>query len=232
MKCYLLLTLFLFSNSVNSASVNLTEGTLTAGSIINNIASGSVGQFSSHSIGQLVNVIDSTGTVVPRMIGDKSFITAQVGSSGFNVSAFSAGDSYFDESFSLVSTATPVNGVLKFDVISGGMFDFLWNNDANLPNSDLTDSSLSIRNLNGGVMLSCASFRLCTDELIGSGGLFLNEGSYILDYNSRAATMAGTIVSSSMNFSLISSVPLPASIWLFMSGLSCLLVFRKRKNNF
>ncbi|VAW58436.1 hypothetical protein MNBD_GAMMA11-160 [hydrothermal vent metagenome] len=111
-----------------------------------------------------------------------------------------------------------------FNVAEDSLFDYSWGEAPGLFNSDT--ASLFLENESGDFILECRTTVLCSQG--SSGRVYLAQGEYVLSYAAFSEIFTGTIRGSEISFTFEASpIPVPAAVWLFISGLAGLF-FRIR----
>lgn len=221
MKKIITAALLFYSSYSLSASIEIVSGNLNTGRLDTVISAGFNGSLTSSNL-LFVDTLDTSAVNNTRNIQiGKSEASVQVDKSGFIIDASAEGNFFItpDSSFSLGSL--PVTGDLVFNVKGSGFFDYTWS----IPpfQQFRANADLLLQNKAGDNILVCASSIFC--DGFSSGALYLSQGEYRLTYSAFVEVNGGTTSPTDMNFTFQASpVPVPAAIWLFLSGFVGLFV--------
>lgn len=218
---YITILVFYSSQSI-SASIEVVSGVVNMGSLTTSLSAGFRGS-SNNSVQVFVDgffgATDENGPVVENKQVTSSETSILVNEYGFIIDASVGTGSYIAPDYTFRDASAPVTGNLVFNVSNDGLFDYVWNAPEN--QRFLADANLSLSNLSGDSFLMCNTSVDCYDDTSTNttGSVYLLAGEYTLAYSAFVGINAGTRSPSDINFSFQAAVPLPASVWLFISGL-------------
>ena len=171
------------------------------------------------------NLTGTNSIEASTLAGTVAINTIFIDSNSFVFDAFVDGG--HNLSLNVISGSS--SGVVDFHIDHLSIFAFNQRAESfgDYPNLKLTNSSTSF------VMLDC-SFSNYWDGGIcpNLGSLELVAGSYTIEYSLSSSYEVGNPVSGSLSFGVVGAtvVPLPTSVWLFISGAG-LLISRLKLNN-
>jgi len=224
---YSIAAALVFSCAINIAwasSIDLTGGSLTAGSNTTILTAGATGTFSATDA-RTDTVYESNSTGGTEQVSSAT-ASAQIGVSGLNIHASSDGSTYFHyPDGQLLHSILGTQGSLTFDVTAAGAFDY--------SSVSRGESQEIIRDAGGATVLSIGCLNTntgCWQGTSFAGSLALAQGIYTLSFTASAFQLVGTTQDSTMSFSL-QPVPLPPGLPLLGSALVGLLFLTCRRRS-
>lgn len=169
----------------------------------------------------------------PNVLVARSELSASIFADHIDIRGRADGSDYINVDFQEGYAEASADGSIVFEVDKGNLYDIVWNAGGSAADWSIRNPYFKISSAQDGVIVACAATFGCDlspeldpshpeQPLVMNGNperrISLAAGSYTMSFS--VSTEHGVGVTVPANFSLsLKEVPLPASIWLLISGI-------------